>query len=207
MISLFFFPKTLGCYYGVSGPWSYDCGGHMSKFQMCFRSSIRASSYILVPTWGTSGTSWTLLWCPAPSPHSITPWRKLLTFCLVKLHWLTFSYPISLKNSEHVSKEEFCHQRKLRYSEERGKCLQWVCIWQIDTEPSDSHPRWRSGASSVPGPIRDMGTFEWPGDSGHIAYYNRHTGCVPNYTNNGQSNFARQLLISQDQTRWKVFSP
>ena len=29
------------------------------------------------PTWGTSGTWWTSPWCHAPSPLSITPWRKL----------------------------------------------------------------------------------------------------------------------------------
>ena len=78
---------------------SQDSVGHVSKSPTCFRSSTRASSYTRGPTWGTSGTWWTSPWCPVPSPHSITPWRKLIFCLLVKKLWLTMSHPIIHKKN------------------------------------------------------------------------------------------------------------
>ena len=160
-----FFPKTRGCYYGVSGP---DSGGHMSKSRMCFRSSIRASSYTQGPTWGTSGTSWTSPWCHAPSPHSITPWRKLLSWSSVWSLWLTFSHPIRhkklitcLRGGTSSSKQAKPLERTRRIN----KCSEFAFDRLIQSLTLSSSLEDQGQAS--PGPGRDMGTFEWPGDSGH----------------------------------------
>ena len=72
-----------------------------SQVKHHFRFLTKASFCIQELTWETSGTSWTSPWCPVPSHHSITPWRKLnLTSNYLKHFQWKFLKRINLNQSQ-----------------------------------------------------------------------------------------------------------